>query len=1676
MRNFTIIFFGLFLLSLAVVHGQTRVVKGTLTDPESGLPMPGVNVVIKGSVAGTVTDINGNYEIEAPIGSTLVFSFVGYSTKEILVGPEVENSPNSNAASTKVFRHSIPDDPEKTLSPYFFIKSDDPALDQMPLKSTSANVNIAGVIADVTVKQVYINTGDKALEAVYIFPGSTRAAVYGMTMNIGARRLVAKIKEKEQARADYETAKQQGKSATLLEQKRPNIFQMNVANILPGDTISVELKYTELLTSVNGTYEFIYPTVVGPRYSNTPDDTDHAGEKWIENPFLQEGNSPNYTFDLKTTLNSGIPIQRVVSTSHDVNVNFSGKNSATITLKDTEKLGGNRDFILQYRLRGGKVESGLLLYPRGDENFFLLMMEPPEAPALTDIPPREYIFIVDVSGSMSGFPIEVSKRLLRNLISSLRPTDRFNVMLFESSNRMLNSYSVPATSYNIESAIRVMDNTQGGGGTELYPALRNAFDYEKTDGYSRTFVVITDGYVTIEKDAFNLVKKNLDQANLFAIGIGSSVNRYLIEGLAHAGMGEPFIVTSENEAEAVGKKFIDIVRNPVLINITIDYGKFKVYDVEPMAVPDVFVERPIIVFGKYSSLEEGVIRLSGYSGSERYEKSINVSDAIKENNESLRYLWARNKIKYVSDYASFYEETTVYGQRHQTTDSQTKLITELGLKYNLLTQFTSFIAIDSLIRNHGGQEKVKQPLPLPQGVSNSAVSLAGLSLSPDVQALSEVIVTGYGAQQKQNLVYSVSSVSSSDAGLANSLTVSNALQGRVAGVQVTQNSGASTPNTSVRIRGNVSYSSSNEPLYVLDGVPLDNTSLPTGTAGTNFPDRISDINPEDIESIQVLRSAAASSIYGSRGANGVIIITSKKVKKTRREIEFSSSISMEEPNKLPKLQQTYSQGRPENGNLLWRGPETGEVFSWGPPLNELMHDGKAYDFDKKGKLTPITADGIAATPYNPYDLFRKGITTDNFLRIGFPGKHSKYGVTVGDTRQRGIIPGASYKRTTLRVSGEWKWNRLAFDAGALATHTTSDLIQRGNSPSSITYGLFTTPPSFDNGNGLTGKYAYNDWQSYQLPAGSQRSYSVEKIDNPYWSLNMNPTAYSVNRVVPNLRATYELSPDISLKSSLSADVYKAKQFSAFDINSAASPSGQFTDRNESYQSLNFDLIFDGRKRILNDDVEIMGKAGVVLFADRRNIIRQDGKNLSEAGDFTTENANEIIDYSKVFEKRNARVISGINFKYLEILSLDMTSALEKTTTLTKDNNLLPSGSVGLSFIFNNLPGLRDLNVLNAGKIFASVGRIQKEAPQFIDPNYALARNFNFDQPSLFVERTSVEVGDNVTAEMTNSLEAGTSISLFDNSISLDATWYWNTTSNLFIPSFNNSTVSLVNGGKLSNNGAEITLSVIPLPMYGDFRWNIKMHFSRYRSLVKDLYSEGPIALAGFSSISSSLVEGQPFGVLYGTRYLRDQKGQVIIANDGFPMVDQTLGVLGNPNPDWTMGFENSLSFKGISLRFLIDVRRGGQIWNGTRNTLNYYGASAETDSQRNIKGYVFAGNNVQGEVNTVPVDFLDPSKNVMENRWTRYGVAGVAEDAIEDGSWVRLRDISLTYRMPDRAASWVRLNKLEFSLHARNLFLITNYSGIDPETNLTGNSNGMGLDYFNLPNARSYGVTVRFGL
>ncbi|NBH73234.1 VWA domain-containing protein [Clostridiaceae bacterium] len=625
---------------------------------------------------------------------------------------------------------------EPALAPYFVIEGADPETDAFPLKETDVSASINGIIAETFVTQTYANEGQKPINARYLFPASDSVSIHGMKMQIGDQVITAKIQEREEAKETFQAAKEEGKSASLLEQQRPNVFSMDVANIMPGDTVRIELHYTEMVVSTEGIYEFVFPTVVGPRYAgnaegkeddpqNEPGSGSQTPNQWVATPYLEEGKTPPGKYNITVNLSTGVPLTSLSSKSHEVKIEKSSDSTATVTLAHPEDYAGNRDFILRYQLTGEEINSGLILDSDGEENYFMLMVQPPERYTSGQLLPREYIFVLDVSGSMYGYPLDTAKDLIRDLVSGLKESDRFNLLLFSNSSLQMSPGSVPATKENIQKAMDMINQESGGGGTELAEALREAVSIPMDPEFSRSVITITDGYISGEKEIFGIIHKNLGNTNFFSFGIGDSVNRYLIDGIAKAGQGEAFVVTDSEDAAETAERFRTYVQAPLLSDIKVDFDGFEAYDIEPPVVPTLFARRPIVLFGKWRGEQAGTIRITGRQGGEG-DVSLNGTDgeagfvqeidvASMENSkhsQALRYLWARKKVERLMDYGS------------QSTDSKLtkKLVTAIGLQYSMMTPYTSFVAVTETVRNPAGEGcDVTQPSALPLHVSGLAV-------------------------------------------------------------------------------------------------------------------------------------------------------------------------------------------------------------------------------------------------------------------------------------------------------------------------------------------------------------------------------------------------------------------------------------------------------------------------------------------------------------------------------------------------------------------------------------------------------------------------------------------------------------------------------------------------------------------------------------------------------------------------------------------------------------------------------------------------------------------------------------------------------------------------------------------------------------------------------------------
>ncbi|MBX7218772.1 MAG: VIT and VWA domain-containing protein [Blastocatellia bacterium] len=595
-----------------------------------------------------------------------------------------------------------------------------------PLKHTDVKAEISGFLSRVTVTQEFVNPFAEKIEAVYTFPLPHNAAVDRMTMRIGERVVQGKIKRREEAQAIYEAAKNAGQAAALLDQERPNIFTQAVANILPNEAVSIQISYVETLKYEAGTYEFVFPMVVGPRYNpgtptgssaqrKTPDTTQVPDASRIAPPVAAAGTRAGHDISLEITLDAGVPLTGIRSTTHEILSESASPRQATVRLRDLADI-PNRDFILRYDVAGGKIEDAVLLHRGGQGGFFTMILQPPQVVRAPDVNPKELVFVLDTSGSMDGFPIEKAKECMKLALEGLYPQDTFNLITFAGDTHILFPQPVPATAANLAKAQEFLKSRSGGGGTEMMKAIRAALDPSDAQGHLRIVCFMTDGYVGNDLEIIGEIQKH-PNARVFSFGIGSSVNRFLLEKMAEAGRGEAEFVSLTDDGSAAARRFHERVRNPLLTDISVDWSGLPVADVYPKRIPDLFSAKPVVIFGRYTGKGAGVARLRGKMFGREMTRDIQLGLPEREpQHDVLAKLWARARID------DLMNQDPGGAQQHAMKGNVQETITQMGLEYGLLTQFTSFVAVEELVITDGGTpRKVDVPVELPEGVSQKVL-------------------------------------------------------------------------------------------------------------------------------------------------------------------------------------------------------------------------------------------------------------------------------------------------------------------------------------------------------------------------------------------------------------------------------------------------------------------------------------------------------------------------------------------------------------------------------------------------------------------------------------------------------------------------------------------------------------------------------------------------------------------------------------------------------------------------------------------------------------------------------------------------------------------------------------------------------------------------------------------
>jgi Ca-activated chloride channel homolog len=603
-----------------------------------------------------------------------------------------------------------------------------------PLKHTEVRGAVSGFIARVEVTQTFENSSAQNIEAVYAFPLPENAAVDNMTIKVGNRTVHGIIKQRDEARAIYENAKQTGHVTALLDQDRPNIFTQAVANIMPGEQVVVTIGYLQTLKYEDGSYEFVFPTVVGPRYipgeptgkqaGGWAPDTDKVPDaSKITPPVAPPGTRAGHDISIELAIDAGVPIQRLHSSSHEIDVNRTGASTALVKLKSLAVL-PNKDFILKYSVAGDQISDAVLSQAApassklGPGGYFTLILQPPARIPESDITPKELVFVLDTSGSMRGFPIEKAKAFINHALDELYPGDTFNLITFSGDTRVLFPEPVFPTVDNIRTARAVLDASHGGGGTVMMNAIRAALEPSDSRDHLRVVCFLTDGFVGNDLEIIGEVQKHTN-ARVFAFGVGTSVNRFLIEGMAKAGRGESEVITinQSNKADAAAHRLYERLRAPLLTDVSIEWGGLPVADVYPRMLPDLYSGKPLVITGRYTSATNGTIHIRGKRAGEDFVRAIPVS--LSANPGSYRMqssFWARSKIDNLmsQDWEGL--------QHGNITPELEKEITQLGLNYRLMTQFTSFVAVEEqLVTKDGKPQRVEVPVEMPEGVTYEGV-------------------------------------------------------------------------------------------------------------------------------------------------------------------------------------------------------------------------------------------------------------------------------------------------------------------------------------------------------------------------------------------------------------------------------------------------------------------------------------------------------------------------------------------------------------------------------------------------------------------------------------------------------------------------------------------------------------------------------------------------------------------------------------------------------------------------------------------------------------------------------------------------------------------------------------------------------------------------------------------
>lgn len=995
--------------------------------------------------------------------------------------------------------------------------------------------------------------------------------------------------------------------------------------------------------------------------------------------------------------------------------------------------------------------------------------------------------------------------------------------------------------------------------------------------------------------------------------------------------------------------------------------------------------------------------------------------------------------------------------------------------------------------------------------------------------LKEVVVTALGVKRNKNdLAYAAQSINGDALEKASQTDALKALSGKIAGVQITSSTGTPGGASYIQLRGANSITGDNQPLFVIDGVPIDNgqnysgdpsdgtNNLLQGATNTN---RGADINPNDIESITVLKGPAAAALYGIGAANGAIIITTKSGKAGKIQVDFNSTVSFDQVNRLPGLQNQWIKGeRGQIGTFRKDGTVAPDYpnasrYSWGAKTDTLFRTGISNDFDVNGDVVG-KSDPRAKIPFTPYDNMRQFFrTAPSFTNsISFSGGNdiATFRMGYSNSYQNSIVPTQSFQRDAVSFAGSLKLaEKLRVSTNLNYTRSGSTQPQNGSNTSGIMLGLTRTPIDFDNSNGAKDP---KDPKAYLFPLGSdyaglQRAYRFNGADaiydNPYWTINKTPYTTDLNRLIGNVQLDYNIGGGFSALYRLGTDVYQDDRHQFYDIGSSAYGGGRLYYDRFTYTSLNSDLILNYEKK-LSENFRFDGKIGNNFYSTKLDELYTQGDALVAPDFDNIDNARVVKSSNFVTPYRRSSVYFDLNFNFASLLMLEVTGRNDWSSTLPADKRSFFYPSANLGFVFTQIDGLKN-DVLNYGKLRLSAAQVGKDAPPFALNGYYTKATFSDGYTSGITYpndgvggfgRVTTLGNPNLKPEKTISYEVGLDLQFFKNRLGLDATAYYSKGKDLIVTaplaSSTGYNAQVINSGSIETKGIELQLTATPV-LSGNFRWDAFVNFSSYKNKILKL-ADGveQIDLNGFTGTTISQIAGYGAASIFGYGYERDDKGNIVVedrAGDAqyYPIAPAVQKFLGNTNPKFLLGFGNTFTYRGLSLYALFDWKSGGMMWNGTRGSLAAIGTSDLTNNRDQM--YLFQG--VLGHLNdagelvhneggdeVAGPGAVNKTSVPLNQDWYQGnggGFGNLNEAFIEDASYIKLREASLAYDFSSllKGAGSKFFKGASLGFFVRNIIVWTPYKGIDPETSLTGATSAQGMDYFNMPGTSSFGMNLK---